>query len=231
MLETALADLEQKTSTEMAVVTVTSLEGQPVDAYANTLFKRWGIGKKGENNGILLLVSIQDRQGRIEVGYGLEPVLPDAFCGDVLRHQIAPAFRGQRYAEGLSSAVRAMAERLKNPSSAGPADKKMSEGLSVNVLLLLLAILVAAPCTVASFLLIGLLHSRSTLVVLLLPVGILLDVLIWRRRIRSGMFSGTGPYGGGWSGGGLGGGFGGFSGGFGGFGGGSSGGGGASGRW
>ena len=64
----------------MALVTVNTLNGQPVEDVANSLFRRWGIGKKGKDEGLLLLLAIQDHKDRIEVGYGLEPILPDGFA-------------------------------------------------------------------------------------------------------------------------------------------------------
>jgi uncharacterized protein len=73
------------------------------------LFKRWGIGQKGKDNGVLLLVALKDRKARIEVGYGLEPVLPDALAGRVLDEELFPAFRKGRYADGLLAAARRIA--------------------------------------------------------------------------------------------------------------------------
>src|SRR2546430_4392626 len=72
-LESHLAEFERQTSNEIAVATVPSLEGETIETYAVELFKRWGVGKKGKDNGILLLVAPNDRKVRIEVGYGLEP--------------------------------------------------------------------------------------------------------------------------------------------------------------
>src|SRR6185437_11437725 len=73
-------------------------------------FKQWGIGQKDQKNGILLLVAIQDRKARIEVGYGLEPILPDALAGRILNGQLFPAFKQQRYADGLTAAVNRIIE-------------------------------------------------------------------------------------------------------------------------
>jgi uncharacterized protein len=78
------AEVERKTGAQMAVVIVKSLDGEPIEDYANTLARRWGIGKK-DNRGILLLLAIQDRRDRLEVGYGLEPILPDGKVGSILR--------------------------------------------------------------------------------------------------------------------------------------------------
>ena len=79
------AALEQATGAQFAVVTVKSLEGDPIEDTANKLYREWGVGKKGSNEGLLLLLSIEDKKQRAEVGYGLEPIIPDGYAGGVLR--------------------------------------------------------------------------------------------------------------------------------------------------
>ncbi len=76
-LETMARNVEQQTTAQMAIVTVGSLEGKTVDDYAHELFNAWGIGQKPANNGVLLLIAPKERRLRIEVGYGLEPLLTD----------------------------------------------------------------------------------------------------------------------------------------------------------
>jgi uncharacterized protein len=93
--------LEHRTSVEVAVVTVPSLDGETVEMYANKLFKEWGIGKKGKDNGVLILVAPRERHMRIEVGYGLEPYLPDGLAGEVIRRQMLPAFKLKDYDRGV----------------------------------------------------------------------------------------------------------------------------------
>ncbi|MGE3958415.1 MAG: YgcG family protein [Vicinamibacterales bacterium] len=100
-LEAQLADLERTTSVEVAIVTVPSLDGRTIENYATALFNTWGIGKKGRDNGVLILVSIQDRTMRIEVGYGLEGVLPDGLAGSVIRELFRPKFRNGDYRGGI----------------------------------------------------------------------------------------------------------------------------------
>ncbi|MFZ1935894.1 MAG: TPM domain-containing protein [Thermoguttaceae bacterium] len=109
-LEDRLTALQQKTSAEFAVVILKSLEGGEVNDFTNKLFVKWGVGLKGKNNGVMLLVAMQDHKARVEVGNGLEPVLPDALAGRVLDEQLFPAFKQQRYAEGLSQAAGRIAE-------------------------------------------------------------------------------------------------------------------------
>src|SRR5258706_7959773 len=107
-LEIQLSEFERQTSIEIAVATVPSLEGEPIESYAVELFKQWGVGKKGKDNGVLLLVAPQERKVRIEVGYGLEPVLPDGLGGQIIREDITPHFREKRYGDGISAGVRAI---------------------------------------------------------------------------------------------------------------------------
>ncbi len=102
--------VEQDTKAEVAVVTVPSLDGRSVEEYAAALFRSWGIGKAGADNGVLVLVCPAERQMRIEVGYGLEGVLPDGLAGAVIRQQFTPAFRDGDYARGLIDGVRRITE-------------------------------------------------------------------------------------------------------------------------
>ncbi len=101
VLETQLAELERATSAEVAVVTMRTLGDRTVEDYATDLFNTWGIGKKGRDNGVLILVVVQDRYMRIEVGYGLEGILPDGLSGAVIRETFLPRFRADDYRTGL----------------------------------------------------------------------------------------------------------------------------------
>lgn len=103
-----LAEIREKTSAQVAVVTLASLEGGDINDFANRLFQKCGIGEKGKDNGVLILVAVQDRKARIEVGYGLEGVLPDAKTGRIIDESMLPFFRQQRYADGIISAVAAL---------------------------------------------------------------------------------------------------------------------------
>lgn len=105
-LEDEIRALDRATSAEVAVVTVTSLGGLSVEDYAERLFNTWGIGKAAADNGVLVLVSAGDRQMRIEVGYGLEGVLPDGLAGAVIRETFLPEFRDGRMREGLLAGTR-----------------------------------------------------------------------------------------------------------------------------
>jgi uncharacterized protein len=96
-----LDETEKSTGAEIAVVTIPSLEGITVEDYAVKLFKKWGIGKKGKDNGVLLLVAPKEHKVRIEVGYGLEPVITDSRAGDIIRESIIPFFKAGDYDQGI----------------------------------------------------------------------------------------------------------------------------------
>jgi uncharacterized protein len=206
-IESLCSELDAKTHTQLAVVTIRSLEGEPIEEYANRWLRAWGIGRK-ENKGALLLLVIQDKKMRLEVGYGLEPVLPDGFSGSVLREMREP-LRGSNYGEALYNGAHTVAERVASQAGvqlgAAPRAPSGSSRRSAR----------SAPSPFLSFLPI---------------IVIVLLILAARRRSRGG--GGVVWYGGGGFGGYDGGGSGGGGGSdFGGFGGGDSGGGGASSDW
>jgi len=110
-LENYCTRVQQQTGAEMALVTIQSLSGEPIEDVANTIYRAWGIGKKGKDEGILLLLSVGDRRDRLEVGYGLEPLLPDGFDGDILR-AMRPALRQSQYGEALRAAAATIGSRI-----------------------------------------------------------------------------------------------------------------------
>ena len=112
-LEQQLVQLEKDSTIEVTVVTVESLEGITVEDYAVRLFEAWEIGKEGEDNGVLFLVASSEREMRIEVGYGLESVLPDAKSGRVLDTYVVPAFREGGYDKGISEGVAAIIKAVR----------------------------------------------------------------------------------------------------------------------
>ena len=95
-LDGQLRSLEQATSEEIAVVTVPTTGDDTIESYTNQLFHSWGIGQKGKNNGVMLLLAINDRHVRIEVGYGLEPVLTDARSAEIIR-DATPLLKAKAY--------------------------------------------------------------------------------------------------------------------------------------
>jgi uncharacterized protein len=110
-LERYCAALETGTGVQLAVVTLPTLHGEPIEDVANDLFRKWGIGRKGKDEGLLLLLATGDRKFRLEVGYGLEPILPDGYAGSVLR-AMRPSLREGRYGEALQDGVREIGSRI-----------------------------------------------------------------------------------------------------------------------
>jgi uncharacterized protein len=208
-MDSICRQIDEKAHAQITVVTIHTLDGSDVESYAVDLFKQWGVGAKSTNRGVLILYAIDDHRARVEVGYGLEPILPDGKVGGFQREAI-PLMRAQQYDQALllvtSRVAHVIADdanvQLSGPEIAAPrqVEPRAGGGLSLRGILLLILIFI---------------------VILVTPLR---SILFW--MLFSGMFGGGR---GGWGGGGFGGGGGG--GGFGGFGGGSSGGGGASSSW
>jgi uncharacterized protein len=122
---------EDKTTNQIAVLTVPTLEGESIEEYAVAVFKEWKLGQKGRDNGILVLVAPQDRRMRIEVGYGLEGALPDSAAGSIIRSVIAPKFKSGDYDGGIEAGVSAIITALESgevpaSDSAGEQETKGS---------------------------------------------------------------------------------------------------------
>jgi uncharacterized protein len=210
-LTNALAALESKTTDQLVVVTLKSLQGTSIEDYGYQLGRAWGIGQKGKNNGLLLIIVPSEHRVRIEVGYGLEGTVTDAIARLIIENSIRPRFKAGDYAGGTKRAVEDLVQVLTGDAAEWQQralqqveDNRPSQGIPV-IGFVLIAIFVFVYCALSS--------------------GFICQI-IW-----SILFSGMGR-GGRWSGGGYsggsfgGGGGGGFSGGGGGFGG-----GGASGSW
>ena len=110
-LEARLRDHQQRTTNQVTVLTVEGLEGESVEDYALRVGESLKIGQKEKDNGILLLIARDDRAIRIEVGYGLEPYLTDAYAGRIIREVMAPAFRSGDYDAGIANGVNAILEK------------------------------------------------------------------------------------------------------------------------
>ena len=117
--EAALAQkleaVEKASSRQLVVATGPSLGGYPIEDYGYQLGRKWGIGQKGANNGIILLVAPNDRKVRIEVGYGLEPIMTDALSGDIISGQILPAFKKGDFPGGINAGADAIIAQLQAP--------------------------------------------------------------------------------------------------------------------
>jgi len=203
-----LEDLENRTSRQLVVVTLPSLQGYEIEDYGYQLGRAWGIGQKKLNNGVLFIIAPNERKVRIEVGYGLEPILTDALSSVILQTKVLPQFRDGNMEAGVVAGTDAIAEQLLLDAPAAKArvaaaEKQVSQPQFNPVVLIVIFFII--------FTIFGRIFGRR---------GGGMGALPW---IILG--SGIGRGGGGWGGGGGFGG-GGFSGG-----GGSFGGGGSSGSW
>lgn len=107
-----LAALEQKTTIQLVVVTLSSLQSRTIEEWGLALGRGWGIGQKGKNNGVLLVVAPNERELRIEVGYGLEGDLPDATADSIIRNVIVPRFKAGAMVGGINDGVDAIGRAL-----------------------------------------------------------------------------------------------------------------------
>lgn len=244
-IELRLSSLDASTSAQVSVVTIKSLDGDTIENYANKLFEEWGIGQKGKDNGVLLLVSVEDREMRIEVGYGLEGALTDAESSWVIRDKITPRFKEGNYDQGVIDGVEGILTAASEDLVPISIEKtfETSAGFMENAFpalifgFMALQWMWAILARTKSWWLGGVIGAVAGVIfwgltglILLGLFGLLLDWLV-SKEYKKSTETGHYPW---WIGGksGFGGGFsGGRSGGFGGFGGGRSGGGGSSGRW
>jgi len=108
----SLAALESKSTDQVVVVTVTSLQGYPIEDFSNRLFRHWQIGQKTKNNGVLLVVAPNERKVRIEVGYGLEGTITDGLTSTIIENTILPTFRRGDFAGGIVAGVQDIQDAL-----------------------------------------------------------------------------------------------------------------------
>ena len=250
-MESLLDQIEKNSTVEIAVVTIPSLEGLSKEQYAVELFEKWKIGKKDVDNGLLILIAPNEREYRIEVGYGLEGVITDTMAGIVGRKNFVENFRAEKYGAGVKDAILDFKGLIeKDPTVISEIERNKEKGMQVPLwfsgligfsgLIALFAFLIVLT-VIMRFATKKQKKSKSTATRLI--AGAILFILIWlifnvfvaviafifyiifvMIPLKSGFFIGGPGYRGGFRGG-----FGG--GGFGGFGGGGSGGGGAGGGW
>ena len=128
-LERVLAERERATGAQMAIAIFRSLEGENLEDFSIRLAQRWRIGHKGLDNGAILVVFVHDRKLRLEVGYGLEPVVTDAVAAQIIGEVIAPRFREGHYAAGLEGAAHAVFDRVEGRAPPGrPGGRRVSPG-------------------------------------------------------------------------------------------------------
>lgn len=246
-LELKLQNYEKSTTNEIAVVVIPSLDGDTIENVAQDIFTKWGIGKEGKNNGVLLLVALSDRQTRIHTGYGVEGDLTDIGTSYIQQDIIVPAFREEMYYEGIDGAVDKMILALRGNEI---VPENYSEKSNINWEFVFIIVFIALQWMGAILArskswwgggvlggvfgvlvwVIGFFTIVPSIIILILLVvfGLGFDYFVSKAYQSTKKNHGDFPWwmGGGGFGGGKGGG-----GGFGGFGGGFSGGGGSSGRW
>jgi uncharacterized protein len=120
-LTAALKAHEDATGNQIAVLTVPTIQPQSIEDYAVKVFEAWKLGQKGNDNGVLIVVVARDRKLRIEVGYGLEPVLTDGAAGEIIRTAMTPWFKRGNYDRGIEDGVRAVIGRLEGKPATSPA--------------------------------------------------------------------------------------------------------------
>jgi uncharacterized protein len=221
-MDMLIRSLQQATGDAVVVAVIDTYKPYAsIDEYAVKMFENHGrgIGQRGRDNGLLLLVAVKDRTARIEVGYELEQFITDGFSGETIRQTMAPDFRRGDYGAGLVAGVTRIVGRIaegRNVSLQGVRPERRARPQETG--------------------------SGGGIIIALFVLFMVINAISGRLRRRrrwggwgggpwSGWSSGVGPFGGGGGFGGFGGGGGGFGGGFGGFGGGRSGGGGGSGSW
>ena len=198
--------VEQSTTAEIAVLTLPTIAPLTIELYAVKLFEKWGIGKKGKDNGVLIILAMKERAGRIETGYGLEGALPDAVCAQISRKVMVPYFKKGEFGKGLLAGTMVAAKYIGREYNVD-LEKVLSEAGYQKVMK-------------------GTSHGGSilgtifTLIVFILIFGMRMGLFGFLLFGRPGYWSRGGYTGSG-----------GFGGGFGGFGGGMSGGGGSSFSW
>ena len=231
-LELALQEYKNKTSNEIAVVVVQTLGSEPIEDVALQIARKWGIGSKENNNGILLLVAYDERQVRFEIGYGLEGAVPDIVAKGIIDTDIVPNFRDGNYYAGIVQAVESLQRHIAGEYT---ADRYVAEEGEVNGAVfffgfLLLQWMFAILSRTKSWWLGGIFGGAGGLILagiynlwlsipFLVVAGLLLDYVVsknYQKRGKTSWWAGGGFGPGGGFGGGRGGGFG---------------GGGASGRW
>jgi len=220
-LERKLVAFNDSTTTQIAIVTIPTLDGTDISDYAQQLAEKWGIGQKGRDNGVLILIKPKtaDSKGFVKIapGYGLEGALPDITCGEIVDYEILPAFRNGDIYGGLSNATNIIMSLVRGEFTAADYGKKgrksEEKGIPIGPILIGIVIVISIISRGSSG------RNNKNISSGGLPFWLLMGMM--------GSGRGHGGSWGGFSGGSGGGG----GGGFGGFGGGSFGGGGASGSW
>ncbi len=180
-LENLLLAIEKKTTVEIVVVTIPELGGETLEEYTHGLFNRWGIGKKGKDNGVLILVVFRERKIRIEVGYGLEPLLPDGKCGEIIRTVLTPAFQKGEFGSGLYQAAEIISSVIQGEVSTIPPQRKVSRSEPPLIFTTLFDIFWVSSCFLFTFISLG-------------TIGLFIQTLSLLALLPYGLATGTVPF-------------------------------------
>lgn len=218
-LEQRLAAFERETTNQVVLLTIPSLEGDVIESYAIRVAEAWKIGQKDKSNGVILILAKKERKIRIEVGTGLQGVLPDITAGQIIRNVIAPGLRAGNPDQGISAGLGAIIDATKGEFKATPADKKTAKkkkgsGFGLFIILLLAGLVITAVAGSSSRTA-GVLSGGISLPV---AAGIGLGAALWKlgilallggiagllisllMRLFNASGGSGGGYGGGWSG-------------------------------
>ena len=144
MLESMVRANRDSTSNQIGILTIPSLQGEPLEEYSMRVVEEWVPGQKEKDNGVLLLIVVEDRQMRIEVGYGLEGVLTDALSSRIIRNEMAPYFRQGDYDSGVKAGVVAIINAIKGEykNDDPPQRRKSSRRSPIATLVILIIIFI-----------------------------------------------------------------------------------------
>lgn len=208
-------ELEDKTGAQAVTVIINSTDGKPIESYALNLFRTWGIGEKNKDNGLLILIALEDKNWRVEVGRGLEGAIPDALSNRVMESLAKEKFRTEEYGTGIVNSYSAFSDLIAEEYGI-TLDKSLNISMKNNKYNYTNIPIFSGMGIFLVLILLDFIFNGGSITLLLLKI------LFFTGGNRRGGRGGHGGFGGGGSSGG---------GGFGGFGGGSSSGGGSSGSW
>ncbi|MFI5218199.1 MAG: TPM domain-containing protein [Bacteroidia bacterium] len=212
-LEHKLVAYNDSTSTQISIVIIKTLDGYPISDYTIQLGEKWGIGRKGKNNGALILVAKDDHEVFIATGYGLEGAIPDALAKRIVETQIVPAFKSGNYFQGLDEATDTMIKLARGEYTADDVGEEIPKNVIPGIILFIFFIIFIIIMSIRR----TKNYARTNGIDFWTAWTLMNAARSASRGKWGGFSSGSGGFGGG--------------GGFGGFGGGSFGGGGAGGRW
>ncbi|MBI2453086.1 TPM domain-containing protein [Candidatus Peregrinibacteria bacterium] len=241
-LEEKLKNFEKNTTNEITVVLIKNLEDDTIENFAVELFKDWGIGKKEKDNGVLMLLALDNREVRIEVGYGLEGTLTDSQSSWIIRNILVPTFRENHFYEGIDKSIDTIIGATEGEYMEGEQTTSNNEIINAMGPFIIFFIIwsfsilarskswwaggiVGGIIGVVIGIIQGFIYMGIIALAIFIPLGLFFDYVVSRTYQNTKTRGGRPPW---WIGGS---GFGSSGSGFGGFGGGMSGGGGASGRW